>query len=89
MTYLTLKELYSTNDMSLLKDAIADLVNKRDYRLLNILLRHNPNASKFDSRILNKDIPQENKRFAKRNDKLCITTKSTIPKKKGILLGSA
>ena len=50
---------------------------KEDYKILNTLFRHNPKASKFDTRSLNEDIPQESKRFTKRNGKLCNVSKST------------
>ena len=72
-----LEELYTTDDMTLLKKTIAELVAKQDYKTLNTLFRRNPNASKFDTRSLNEDIPQQNKRFTKRNGKLCNVAKST------------
>ena len=70
-TNVSLEELYTTNDMALLKKSIAELTKKQDYKTLNTLFRRNPNASKFDTRSLNEDIPQDNKRFTKRNGKLC------------------
>ena len=78
-TEMSLEELYTTNDMKLLKKAIIELTAKEDYKTLNTLFRCNPNVSKFDTRSLNEDIPQENKRFTKRNGKLCNVSKS-IPR---------
>ena len=74
---MSLEELYTTNDMKLLKKTITELTAKKDYKTLNILFRRNPNVSKFDTRSLNEDIPQESKRFTKRNGKLCNVSKST------------
>ena len=59
----SLEELYTTNDLTLLKKSMAELTAKQDYKTLNTLFRRNPNASKFDSRTLNEDIPQETKQF--------------------------
>ena len=75
----TLEELYATDDLSLLKRAITELTTKQDYKTLNTLFRRNPNASKFDSRTLNEDIPQSTKRFTKRNGKLCNVSR-TVPR---------
>ena len=80
----TLEELYATDDLVLLKRAITELTTKQDYKTLNTLFRRNPNASKFDTRTLNEDIPQSTKRFTKRNGKLCnvyrtVSRKSTEP----------
>ena len=74
---MSLEELYTTNDMKLLKKAITELTDKKDYKTLNSQFRRNPNVSKFDTRSLNEDISQENKRFTKRNGKLCNVSKST------------
>ena len=76
-TQTSLEELYTTNDLTLIKKAIAELTAKKDYKTLNTLFRRNPHASEFDTRSLNEDIPQKNKRFTKRNGKLCIVSKST------------
>ena len=76
----TLEELYTTDDLSVLKRAITELTTKQDYKTLNTLFRRNPNASKFDSRTLNEDIPQSTKRFTKRNGKLCNVSR-TVPQK--------
>ena len=73
----SLEELYTTDDLALIKKSIAELTKKQDYKTLNTLFRRNPNASKFDTRTLNEDIPQENKRFTKRNGKLGNVAKST------------
>ena len=50
-------------------------------KTLNTLFRLNHNASKLDVRIQNEDIPQDNKRFAKRNGKLSNFAKSVTSKK--------
>lgn len=71
------EELYTIYDLSLLKKSITELTKKQDYKTLNALFRCNPNAGKFDTRSLNEDIPQENKRFTKPNGKLCNVAKST------------
>ena len=74
---MSLEELKITNDMKLLKKAIIELTVKENYKILNTLFRRNPKASKFDTRSFNEDIPQESKRFTKRNGKLCNVSKST------------
>ena len=79
-TQTSLEELYTTDDLTLLKRAITELTAKRDYKTLNTPFRRNPNASKFDTRSLNEDIPQKKKRFTKRNGKLCNVSK-TVPQK--------
>ena len=79
-TQTSLEELYTTDDLTVLKRAITELTTKRDYKTLNTLFRRSPNASKFDTRELNEDIPQKNKRFTKRNGKLCNVSK-TVPRK--------
>ena len=48
-TQTRLEELYTTDDLTLLKRAIAELTAKRDYKTLKPLFRRNPNASKFDT----------------------------------------
>ena len=77
---ISLDELYTTADLSLIKKSIAELTAKQDYKTLNTLFRRNPNASKFDTRTLNEDVPQQYKRFTKRNGKLCNVAR-TIPRK--------
>ena len=79
-TQTSLEELYTTNDLTLLKRAIEELTAKKDYKTLNTLFRRNPHASEFDTRSLNEDIPQKNKRFTKRNGKLCNVSR-TVPRK--------
>ena len=79
-TQPNLEELYTTNDLILLKRSIAELTAKQEYKTLNNLFRRNPNASKFDTRTLNEDIQQETKRFTKRNGKLCKVSR-TVPRK--------
>ena len=76
----TLEELYTTDDLAVLKRAITELITKQDYKTVNTLFRRNPNASKFDTRTLNEDIPQSIKRFTKRNGKLCNVSR-TLPRK--------
>ena len=80
----SLEELYTTNDLTLLKKSMAELTAKQDYKTLNTLFRRNLNASKFDTRTLNEDIPQETKRFTKRNGKLCNVSR-TVPRKNTVL----
>lgn len=60
-----LKELYNTSDMTLLKKFIAELVESQDYKTLNTLILFNQNASMFDNKTLNEDIPQSDKLFIK------------------------
>ena len=79
-TNVSLEELYTTDDLTLLKKSIAELTAKKDYKTLNTLFRRNPNTSKFDTRTLNEDVPQKNKRFTKRNGKLCNVSR-TVPQK--------
>lgn len=62
---MSFEELYTTSDMTKIKQAIAELVGNKDYKTINRLLRRNPFVSKLDSRELNKDMPQEDKRFTK------------------------
>ena len=75
-----LEELCTTDDLAVLKQAITELTNKQDYKTLNTLFCRNPNANKFDTRTLNEDIPQKNKQFTKRNEKLCNESR-TVPRK--------
>lgn len=70
-TTISFDELYNKSDMAKLKQSMVELVRKRDYKTLNKLLRRNYFVSKFDSRELNEAIPLENKRFPKRDGKLC------------------
>lgn len=79
-TNVSLEERYTTNDMALLKKSIAELTKKQDYKTLNKLFRRNPNTSKFDTRTLNEYVPQDNKRFTKRNCKLCNVSRA-VPRK--------
>ena len=76
-----LDELYTTADLAVLKRAITELTNKQDYKTLNTLFRRNPNVRKFDTRALNEEIPQQYKRFTKRNGKLCNVAR-TVPRKR-------
>ena len=77
---VSLEKLYSTSDLGVIKREIAELVPKQDYKTLNTLFPRIPNGSKLDTRTLNEDIPQDNKRFAKRNGKLCNVAKSVTSK---------
>ncbi len=43
----TLEELYTTDDLVVLKRAITELTTRQDYKTLNTLFRRNPNASKI------------------------------------------
>lgn len=58
-TYL--EELYTTDNLTLLKRAITELTNKQDYTTFNTLFRRNTNANEFDTRTFNEDILQETK----------------------------
>ena len=73
-TQPSIEELYTTNDLTLLKRSIAELTAKQDYKTLNTQFSRNPNASKFDTRTLNEDIS------TKRNGKLCNVSR-TVPRK--------
>ena len=64
----------------MIKREFAELVSKQDYTTLNTLSRRNFNASKLDTRILNEDTPQDNKRFSKFNGKLPIRLSSNTYK---------
>lgn len=55
-TQTSLEELYNTDDLTLIKKAIGELIVKKDYKTLNTLFRRNPHASEFDTRSLNEDI---------------------------------
>ena len=61
----------------LLKKMIAELTSKQDFKTLNTLFRRNLNASMFYTKTLNEDTPQSNKKFSKRNCKLCKLNKFT------------
>ena len=63
---ITLTELFQTNDEQIIKNELRRLANEKDYRTINTLLRRNPNISKFDTRALNEEIPQQEKHFVKR-----------------------
>ena len=65
-----LKQLYNTDDLTLIKKAIAELTKKQDQKTFNTLFGRNPNISKFNTRSLNNDISQEHKKFTKQNGKL-------------------
>ena len=64
MTALT--ELFATDDMNKLKRELARLVESKDYKTINVLLRRNQNIWKFDTRELNEEIPCDVKHFTKR-----------------------
>ena len=77
---VSLEELYSTSDLGVTKREIAGLVSKQDYKTINTLFRRNSNTSKLDTNTLNEDVPQDNKRFSKRNGKHCNVAKSVTSK---------
>lgn len=52
-------------------------LNDKNYKTHNTLLRRNQNASFFDRKKLNEDIPQIDKRFTKGNGELRDLTKYT------------
>ena len=62
---VSLEMLYLTSDLGVIK-----------WETLNTVFRHNPIVSKLDTRTLNEDEPQDNKRFSKRSGKLCNVAKS-------------
>ena len=64
MTALT--ELFQTTDMDKLKCELARLVESKDYKTINALLRHNPNILTFNTRDFNEEIPCDEKHFVKR-----------------------
>ena len=64
MTELT--KLFAMNDMKKLKHELARLIESKDYKTNNALLRCNPNLWKFDTRELNEEIPCDEKHFTKR-----------------------
>ena len=61
MTALT--ELFTINDMDRLKYELARLVESKDYKTVNALLRRNPNTWLFNTRELNEEIPYDKKHF--------------------------
>ena len=64
MTALT--ELFQTNDMNKLKQELAHLVEMKDYKTINVLLRRNTNTWLFNTRELNEEIPCNERHFTKR-----------------------
>ena len=64
MTALT--ELFACDDMNKLKHELARLIESKDYKTVNTLLRRNPNTWKFNTRELNEEIPCDDKHFTKR-----------------------
>lgn len=71
-----LEDQYTTDDLSLFMKSITELTSKKDFETLNIQFSHNSDARKFNTRKLNEDISQENKRFCKKNEQLCNVTKT-------------
>lgn len=53
----SLEELYTIDDLPLLKRAITELTAKCDHKTFNTQLCLNLNASKFNARSLNEDLP--------------------------------
>ena len=64
MTALT--GLFAMNDIDKLKHELARLIESKDYKTVNTLLRRNPNTWKFATRELNEEIPCDEKHFTKR-----------------------
>ena len=64
MTELT--ELFATNDMNKLKHELSRLIESKDYKAVNTLLRRNYTTIKFNTRELNEEIPCEDRHFTKR-----------------------
>ena len=48
----SLEELYTTDDLTLIKKSISELTAKKDYKTIVTLFRRDSNASKFDTRSL-------------------------------------
>ena len=61
-----LSELFAKDDMNKLKRELARLVESKDYKTINVLLRRNPNIWKFDTRELNEEIPCDVNHFTER-----------------------
>ena len=77
-TQPSLEELYTTDELVLLRRTITKLTNKQDYNTLITLFRLSPNAEQFDTRTLNEDIHQETKQFTKCNGTFCKVAR-TVP----------
>ena len=73
MTALT--ELFAMNDMDKLKHELARLIESKDYKTVNTLLRRNPNTWKFATRELNEGIQCDEKHFTKRKGVMKFETK--------------
>lgn len=67
---ITLEEFYNTSDTTQPKKSIAELIERQDYKTHHTLPRRNQNVNMLDTRLLNEDIPQSDKRFSKPNGKL-------------------
>lgn len=48
----TLEELYSTCDMTLLKESINEYVERQHFMALNMLFRRNQNERRYTSRLM-------------------------------------
>ena len=73
MTELT--ELFATNDMNKLKHELSRLIESKDYKAVNTLLRRNYTTIKFNTRELNEEIPCEDRHFTKRKGVMKFETK--------------
>ena len=58
-------EVFTTNDMSKLKCELSLLIESKNYKTLNVLLKRNPNTWLFNTRELNEEIPCNDKLFDK------------------------
>ena len=65
MTALT--ELFAADDMNKLKHELSRLIESKDYKAVNTLLRRNYTTIKFNTRELNEEIHCDDKHFTKRN----------------------
>ena len=75
-TYMTeLTELFATNDMNKLKHELSRLIESKDYKAVNTLLRRNYTTIKFNTRELNEEIPCEDRHFTKRKGVMKFETK--------------
>ena len=82
MTELT--ELFQTTDMDKLKRELARLVESKDYKSINTLLRRNPNTWLFNTRDLNEEIPCDDRHFTKRKGVMKFESKPTYNKSKQV-----
>lgn len=76
MTELT--ELFATNDMDKLNRELARLVQTKDYKTIKELLRSNSNIWTLNTKVLNEEIPCDDRHFTKPKCVLKLETKQTM-----------